>query len=32
VVTAIDPVLHVIREGGVFRQVHPAGVRLVTMV
>jgi uncharacterized protein (DUF4213/DUF364 family) len=32
VVTAVDPVLHVIREGGVFQQVHPAGVRLVTMV
>jgi uncharacterized protein (DUF4213/DUF364 family) len=30
-VTDIPPVLHVIREGGVFRQVHKAGVRLVTM-
>ena len=31
-VTAIDPVLHQIQQGAVFRQVRKAGVRLVTMV
>lgn len=31
IVTNISAVLQVIREGGVFRQVHKAGVRLVTM-
>jgi uncharacterized protein (DUF4213/DUF364 family) len=31
VVTAIDPVLRVVRQGGNFRQVHRAGVQLVTM-
>jgi uncharacterized protein (DUF4213/DUF364 family) len=31
VVTDIDPVLRVIAEGGNFRQIHRAGVRLVTM-
>ncbi len=31
VVNEIAPVLRVIQEGGVFRQVHQAGVRLVTM-
>jgi uncharacterized protein (DUF4213/DUF364 family) len=30
-VTAVSPVLHVIQQGGVFRQVRKAGVRLVTM-
>jgi len=30
-VTAVEPVLSVIQQGGVFRQVHKAGVRLVTM-
>lgn len=32
VVTAVDPVLHLIRQGAVFRQVRKGGVRLVTMV
>lgn len=31
VVTAIEPVLRTVRQGGNFRQVHRAGVRLVTM-
>jgi uncharacterized protein (DUF4213/DUF364 family) len=31
VVTAVEPVLKVIQQGGNFRQVHRAGVRLVTM-
>jgi uncharacterized protein (DUF4213/DUF364 family) len=31
VVTAIEPVLRAIKQGGNFRQVHRAGVRLVTM-
>lgn len=31
VVTAVSPVFHVIQQGGVFRQVRKAGVRLVTM-
>lgn len=31
VVTAIDPVLRVVRQGGNFRQIHRAGVRLVSM-
>ncbi len=30
-VTAVSPVLHVIQQGGVFRQVRKAGVRLLTM-
>jgi uncharacterized protein (DUF4213/DUF364 family) len=32
VVTEIEPVLHMIEQGGNFRQVHSAGVRLVNMV
>jgi uncharacterized protein (DUF4213/DUF364 family) len=32
VVTALDPVLRTVRQGGNFRQVHRAGVRLVTML
>lgn len=31
VVTAVDPVLHLVRQGAVFRQVRKGGVRLVTM-
>lgn len=31
VVTAIEPVLRVVRQGGNFRQVHKAGVRLVNV-
>lgn len=31
VVTAVDPVLHLIQQGAVFRQVRKGGVRLVTM-
>jgi uncharacterized protein (DUF4213/DUF364 family) len=31
VVTAIDPVLHALSQGAVFRQLHKAGVRLVNM-
>jgi uncharacterized protein (DUF4213/DUF364 family) len=31
VVTAVDPVLQVVGQGGTFRQVHRAGVRTVTM-
>jgi uncharacterized protein (DUF4213/DUF364 family) len=31
VMTAVEPVLKVIQQGGNFRQVHRAGVRLVTM-
>ncbi|MFN2136140.1 MAG: Rossmann-like domain-containing protein [Candidatus Promineifilaceae bacterium] len=31
-VTAIEPVLHLIQQGAVFRQVRQGGVRLVTMV
>jgi uncharacterized protein (DUF4213/DUF364 family) len=31
VVTAIDPVLQVVRQGGNFRQIHRAGVRLVSV-
>jgi len=30
-VTAVDPVLHTIQQGAVFRQVRKAGVRLITM-
>jgi len=30
-VTAIDPVLRVVRQAGNFRQVHQAGVRLISM-
>ncbi|MCA9961514.1 MAG: DUF364 domain-containing protein [Anaerolineales bacterium] len=32
VVTAVAPVLHLIQQGAVFRQVRKGGVRLVTMV
>lgn len=32
VVTAVNPVLHLIQQGAVFRQVHKGGVRLVTMM
>ncbi|MEJ2746328.1 MAG: DUF364 domain-containing protein, partial [Anaerolineae bacterium] len=32
VVTAVHPVLHLIRQGAVFRQVRKGGVRLVTMM
>lgn len=32
VVTAIDPVLRILSQGGNFRQLHPAGVRLVNMI
>lgn len=32
VVTSIDPVLAVVRQGGNFRQVHKSGVRLVTVL
>jgi uncharacterized protein (DUF4213/DUF364 family) len=31
-VTDVDPVLHLIRQGAVFPQVRQGGVRLVTMV
>jgi uncharacterized protein (DUF4213/DUF364 family) len=31
VVTAIDPVLRAVRQGGNFRQIHRAGVRLVSV-
>lgn len=31
-VTAVAPVLHIVQQGAVFRQVHKAGVQLVTMV
>ena len=31
IVTAIDPVLAAVRQGANFRQIHKAGVRLVTM-
>ena len=31
VVTAIDPVLHILSQGGNFRQIHRAGVRLVNL-
>jgi uncharacterized protein (DUF4213/DUF364 family) len=31
IVTAIDPVLHILSQGGNFRQLHPAGIRLVNI-
>jgi uncharacterized protein len=31
VVTAIEPVVHILSQGGNFRQIHRAGVRLVNM-
>jgi hypothetical protein len=31
VVTAIEPVLRIVSQGGNFRQVHRAGIRLVNM-
>jgi len=31
VVTAVEPVVHILSQGGSFRQIHRAGVRLVNM-